>query len=116
MHSVVLAPHNGKTVVIVVFHGDAMQRMEQHDPAILEGVYIRKLRRPDSFGNEMMYLPGTDFMFCYEPDQQEFEAKCRELGDAKAVLQWLGRGWENRQDERDTLISITSIGPKEGKQ
>jgi len=108
MHSLIVAPHNGKTVVIVVFHGDALDRMSKNDPAIVEGVFMAQLRQLPA-ANNTVYLPLTDFMFCYEPDQEAFEAKCRELRDSKAILQWLCRGWENRPEERDTVIKLTDI-------
>ena len=111
MHSLMVAPHNGKQVVIVVFHDDALDRLGKNDPAIVEGVFLSKLRLAAQ--NDTVYLPFTDFMFCYEPDQAVFEEKCRELGNVKAILQWLGRGWENRPAERDTMIKLTSISPKD---
>lgn len=108
MHSVIVAPHNGKSVVIVVFHGDALDRIGKSDPAIVEGVLLAQLRRLPP-ANDTAYLPLTDFMFCYEPDQEAFEAKCRELRDSRAVLRWLCRGWENRPEERDTVIKLTDV-------
>jgi hypothetical protein len=111
----ILAPHNGKTVIIVVFHGDAMQRIEQHDPAIVEGTLLTRLRGDGQSLGDMANLKLTDLMICYEPDQAAFEAKCRELGSAAAILQWLGRGWEDRPAERDTVIKVSTINLGSGK-
>jgi predicted lipase len=109
MHSVILAPHNGKTVVIVVFHGDALRRLEKNDPAIVEGNLIPSLLVQGHYAGDAMNLNTTDFLFAYEPDQQDFEAKCRQLGDQRAILKWLGRGWENKPEERDSVIKVTRL-------
>jgi hypothetical protein len=95
---------------MVVFHDDSLERMKQHDPAILECVYLQHLKV------DALPLETTDFMFCYEPDQAVFEAKCQELGSNKAILRWLGRGWANQPAERDSVIGlakITTLHPKE---
>jgi hypothetical protein len=100
-----LAPHNGKIVVVIVFHDDALRRMEQNDPAIVEGFLVERL---NPF-NQHLTLNDTDFMFCYEPDEAAFAAKAKELQDPKAILQWLGRGWVNQPEEQDAEIRVVSL-------
>jgi hypothetical protein len=111
MHSVIVAPHNGKNVIIIVFHADSLDRLKSNDPAIVEGSVIPYLAQMG-----FVSLPRTDFMICYEPDQAAFSAKCRELKEPKAILQWLGRGWQNRPGERDTVISISTIQQQPEKE
>ena len=109
MQSVMLAPHNGKTVIVVVFHDDALTRIQNHDPAIVEGTFVAGLLVKGQFLGDDVNLQTTDFMFCYEPDARAFEAQCRKLGDQRAILQWLGRNWENKQSERDSKITHVTI-------
>jgi hypothetical protein len=108
MHSMMLAPHNGKIVVIVVFHDEALKRIEQHDPAIIEGFLADRLITDKALAASLK-LVDLDFMFCYESDEAGFTAKARELRDPKAILQWLGRGWENKPEERDEVLKIVSL-------
>lgn len=103
MLSVFNAQHNGKLVICIVFHGDSMKRMEQNDPAIVQGVLVSHLLKQDGVETgPLLPLPLTDFLFTYHESAEEFAAKCKEIGSRAKVLQWLLRGYtEQSEDGKD---------------
>lgn len=97
MHSLFLARRDPKPpTIVVVFHGDAIQRMMNHDPAVLEGSQITERL----LQGLPIPLAIFDWLFCYEESQEAFVAKCKALGgDTRKIVAWLGRNWEHRSED-----------------
>ena len=91
---------NGKVVAVIVLHDETMDRLKVNDPGVLEGTLIAEgLAKMSPTAAEVARgLPVSflDILIAYEPSQEAFLAKVKELGAAHDVLTWLCRGWTDR--------------------
>jgi hypothetical protein len=108
--TIVPTEHNGKYVICVVQHGDALDRIRDHDPAIVPGEMVLKTLRLGGTPPAIL-LKDVDFMFAYEESAEEFHAKCAELGSSRAIMKYLGRNWENRPEDTAVLTKVGSVEP-----
>lgn len=85
---------NGKRVYAIVFHEDSLERIKNHDPAVVQGNWMSMASKELSG-----LVRDCDLMICYE-EFDELRAKAEELRDKPELLvKWLSRHWEDRPGE-----------------
>ena len=90
----------GKVVQVIVIHDETMEGLRGADPAVLEGHLIAEGLSKMSNGTPpevaaQVPIGLLDIFIAYEPSQEAFLEKVKELGAANDVLNWLARGWTN---------------------
>jgi hypothetical protein len=110
-HSVIpiVRKKQNRLVLAIVFHDDGLERIKNHDPAVVDGDIITQ-----ATGLPELPLTLLDIMVCYEEDDpQTLANKLKALGDSEAVLKYLSRNWENRPGEDERLVAIIRPIPVE---
>ena|ERR1700692_3342529 len=108
MYTIVPVPRPDKVIFCVVLHDDSMERIKSNDPAVITGNYVAMMigLKPE----QGMAFERFDFLVAYEPSQDEFEAKCKELGDAQKVLAYLGRNWKTEPGDYAEPVRVRISG------
>jgi hypothetical protein len=94
MFSLIPLPGKHKVIFAVVFHEDSLERIANHDPALVGGEGFAQAL--DLVGAA---LDKADILICYEADVLAFRAKVKELGNVQAVAQYLARNSDLRPGE-----------------
>lgn len=95
-HTLLATVFNGKPTVCVIFFEDALNRVLNHDPAVIPGRYLQNVL-PAAY--VALPIGIVEWMIAWEPNAEEFHAKCKELGTPDAIIRYLARNWENRPGE-----------------
>ena len=107
MPTVFTTEHNDKLVVCIVFHGDGLERVRNHDPAVVQGADVQQSLK-QAFAPP---LPMVDVFIAYEEDEQAFQAKCQGLGSTRAIMRYLARNWTNLEGEPGPPIKLGTVQP-----
>lgn len=97
---------NGTIIFAIVFHGDSLDRIKNHDPGVAEGLWLATANRLPQ-----RLLRDSDIMVCYEENAEEFAAKVTGKTPVE-IMKYLQRGFESRPGEDKAVPVVVGRVPK----